>query len=189
MKKQFLKLAVIAIIAGVVATSCRSQQPTIQAGAERVTIPFQSREFRTDANHFRAVNQGQSVDYAMARRTAMQNARTELASSIEAVVREVTRQYNDQVQVANRQEFETRLQAESRTVVNQQLNDVRVLGEEVFREPDGRLTVWVAIEMPRGALVNSLNDRISRDERLRLEFNQYQFGRIFDEEMRRFENR
>ncbi|MCL2416697.1 MAG: hypothetical protein FWD02_02015 [Bacteroidales bacterium] len=185
-----LKLTTIALILIAVFTACRSQHPTIQAGSERVTIPFQSREFRTDENNFRAVNTGNSVDYAMARRIAMQNARTELASGIEAVVKAVTEQYADQRQVGNRQEFQTRLEELSRTVVNQRLNDVRELGTEVFREQDGRITVWVAIEMPKDALVNSLNDRLSRDERLRLDFDQHLFRQTFDAEMRKFqENR
>jgi len=92
-----LKLAVTALILIAAITACRSKQqpmPTIQAGSERVTIPFQN--FRADANHFRAVNQGNSVDYAMARRIALQNARTELASTIEATVKAVTEQYADQ---------------------------------------------------------------------------------------------
>jgi len=188
---KILKTAVMALILIAGATACRSRQelPTIQAGSERVTIPFQSRQYRSDSNHFRAVNSGTSVDYAMARRIALQNARTELAQGIEATLKAVTAQYADQRQVGNRQEFQTRLEEESRTVVNQRLNDVRIIGDEAFREQDGRLTVWVAIEMSRDALVQSLNNRLSQDERLRLDFDQHMFRRIFDEEMRKFENR
>jgi hypothetical protein len=183
-------MAVLTVVIFTV-SSCRSKQatPTIQAGSERVTIPFQSKEYRSNNTHFRAVNQGNSVDYAMARRIAMQNARTELASGIEAVVKAVTEQYADQRQVGNRQEFQTRLEEQSRTVVNQQLNDVRVIGDEAFREQNGTLTIWVALEMAKDALVQALNNRLSADERLRLDFDQHQFRRIFDEEMKKFENR
>jgi len=185
-----LKLAITALTFIAVATACggKKQTPaTIQAGSERVTIPFQN--FRADANHFRAVNQGNSVDYAMARRIALQNARTELASTIEATVKAVTEQYADQRQVGNRQEFQTRLEELSRTVVNQQLNDVRVAGDEAFREPNGTLTVWVAIEMPKDAIQKALNNRLSNDERLKLDFDQAVFTRIFNNEMQKIENR
>jgi len=192
MKKQFLKLAVIAIIAGVVATSCRSQQPTptIQAGSERLTLPFRGAQYRTNDTHFRAINSGRSVDYAMARRIALQNARTELAGSVEGRMQVVTDLFADQRQVQNRRDFQSRMQQQSMDVVNRLLNDVRIIGDEAFREPDGDITVWIAIEMPREALLQSLNSRLSQDEMLRLDFDQYQFRRIFDEQMRNFqENR
>ena len=168
---------------------CKSKKdvPTIQAGSERLTLPFSSSEYRSDANHFRAVNMGTSVDLAMARRIALQNARTELAAGIASTVRAVTAQYADQRQVGNRQEFQTRLEEESRTVVNQLLNDVRIIGDEAFREPDGRMTVWVAIEMAKDALMQAMNNSISRDERLRLDFDQHRFRQVFDEEMKKFE--
>jgi len=168
---------------------CKSKKmPTIQAGSERLTLPFSGKEYRSDADHFRAVNTGNSVDYAMARRIAIQNARTELAAGIEATLKAVTAQYADQRQVSNRQEFQSRLEEESRTVVNQLLNDVRVIGDETYREPNGNLTVWVAIEMAKDALAQAMNNQISRDERLRLDFDQHRFRQIFDEEMKKFEN-
>jgi len=196
LNKTLIYIAMIAI-AGTFFTSCRGQQPAAVAppsppiaavtGAVEVQTPFESPEYRSDANHFRAVNQGTSIDYAMARRIAMQNARTELAAGIEATLRAVIDQYVDQRQVGNVQEFQTRMQEQSRTVVNQRLNDVRVLGTRTFRYPDNRLAVWVAIEMPREALVQNLNERLSQDDRLRLDFDQHLFQRIFDEEMRRFD--
>ena len=188
MKKFFLSLVVVLVAFSLVGCKSKKETPTIQAGSQRITTPFSGNEYRADANHFRAVNMGTSVDYAMARRIALQNARTELAGSIEATVKAVTAQYADQRQVGQRQEFQTRLEEESRTVVNQLLNDVRVIGDETFREPDGRFTVWVAIEMAKDALMQSMNNSISRDERLRLDFDQHRFRQIFDEEMKKFEN-
>lgn len=187
MKTKILKLAVIAMIAGVVATSCRTPQPTIQAGSVEVTTPFSENRYRSDNTHFRAVNQGSSVDHAMARRIALQNARTEMATNIGATVRAVSENYADQRQVGDRQEFQSRLQELSRTVVDQQLNDVRVIGDRTFREPNNRLTVWVAIEMSHDALMNALNNTLSRDERLRQDFDMHLFRQVFDAEMQNFQ--
>ena len=181
---------VLTVIILFAAGGCKGKKdmPTIQSGSERLTVPFSSAAYRTDGSNFRAVNMGTSVDYSMARRIALQNARTELAAGIAATVKAVTAQYADQRQVADRQEFQTRLEEESRTVVNQMLTDVRVIGDETFREPDGRMTVWVAIEMPKDALVQAMSNSISRDERLRLDFDQHRFRQIFDEEMNKFES-
>ena len=188
LRKAFFALLTISMAFAFSSCKSKKEMPTIQAGSERLTIPFSTSQYRSDANHFRAVNMGTSVDYAMARRIALQNARTELAAGIASTLRAVTAQYADQRQVSNRQEFQTRLEEESRNVVNQMLNDVRVIGDETFREPDGRMTVWVAIEMSKDALAEAMNNSISRDERLRLDFDQHRFRQVFDEEMRRFEN-
>ena len=181
-------IAFLAVSVLFTAGGCKSKKdlPAGQGGT-RISMPLSGDQYRADANHFRAVNSGSSVDYAMARRIALQNARVELAQSIEATMKVVGEQYADQRQVGNRQEFQTRFEEMSRTVANQVLNDVRTIGEETYRESDGRTTVWIAIEMSKTALADALNNSISRDERLRLDFDQQRFRQVFDEEMKKFE--
>jgi hypothetical protein len=172
------------------ATGCRSKQPalpSVQAGSTEVEVPFSGREYRTNENFFRATQIGRSPDLSAAKRIALLNARTELASAVEATIKAVSTNYTNQRTIENRQEFASRFDEEARVIVNQRLNDVNIIGERVFREANGSYTYYVVIEMSKDALLNSLNDQISRDERLRLDFDQHQFRRVFEEEMRKFE--
>ena len=189
MKKVFVSLVTVSLLFA--AAGCKSKQPlpSVQAGSVEVEVPFSSREYRSDENHFRATQSGRSPDLSTARRIAQLNARTELAGLVESTIKSVSTNYINQRTVGDRQEFANRFDEEARAVVNQTLNDVRIIGERTFREANGSYTVYVAIEMSKDAMVNALNSRISQNERLRLDFDQHQFRRIFDEEMRQFQNR
>ena len=182
---------IIAVLLLVAAAGCKSKQPlpSVQAGSVEVEVPFSSREYRSNENFFRATQSGRSPDVSTAKTIALLNARTELAGAVESTIKAVSTNYINQRTVGDRQEFSNRFDQEARAVVNQRLVDVTIIGERAFREQNGSYTVWIAIEMAKDALLNSLNDRISNDERLRLDFDQHQFRKIFDEEMKQFQSR
>jgi hypothetical protein len=172
------------------AAGCKSKKlPSVQAGSTEIAVPFASKEYRSDANFFRATQSGKSPDLSTAKRIALLNARTELGGHIETTMKAVTSNYTNQRTIDNRQEYASKFEEEARAIVNQKLNDVTIIGERVFRESNGGYTYYIAIEMNKDALLQNINNRISKDERLRLDFDQYQFRKIFDEEMKRFENR
>ena len=192
MNKNYFKIAAILLFIGAITISCgsrRNRSTSVVEGAVEIVVPFSGAAYQTSDTHWRGRGNGSSIELAMARNIAMQLARTELATSIQATVTAVTERYGDQRQVQDNQLFQSRLQEMGRTVVNQQLNDVRTLGERTFREPNGRIRVYVALEMSRDAVRNAMISSISADEMLRLDFDQHMFRRIFDEEMRNFQNR
>jgi hypothetical protein len=65
---------------------------------------------------------------------------------------------------------------------------VKVIGEKVFKEKDGKYTCYIAVEMSKEALATNIADRISKDAKLQLDFDKHQFKKAFDEEMEKFEN-
>ena len=162
---------------------------SVQAGSTEVEVPFTGREFRSDANFFRATQNGLSPDLSTARRIAMLNAKNELASAIETTMKAVSVNYTNQRTMSYQQEFANRFEEEVRAVVNQTLNDVAIIGERTFREFDGRFMVYVALEMNREVLLQKLNNQMLKDERMRLDFDQDQFHKLFDEEMQKNQNR
>jgi hypothetical protein len=76
----------------------------------------------------------------------------------------------------------------ARAVVYQMLNDVKIIGEKTFTEKDGKITYYIAIEMSKEQVVNSIADRISKDAKMQLDFDKHQYLKVFDEEMKKFEN-
>jgi hypothetical protein len=184
--KKILFFAAMAAFAGVMMTGCKSVK-SVQKGSEEVSLPFTGKDYRTDKDYFRASQIGKSPDLATAKKIALQNAQTELAGGIQAVVKAVTDNYTNQRTVSDRQEFENKFEENARTVLNQTLSDVKIIGEKTFREQDGRYTYYIAIEMNKESLVNQVVNRISKDAKLQLDFDQHQFRKIFDEEMKKFE--
>jgi hypothetical protein len=189
MKRSYFMIAVMAIFAVVMLTGCKgSKAPNVQSGhSKEVSVPLSEKEYRTDKDHFRATQSGKSPDLATAKKIALQNARTELAGNIQATMKAVIENYTNQRTVSDKQEFENKFEENARTVVNQTLNDVKIIGEKIFKEDDGKLMYYVAIEMNKESVVQSVADRISKDSKLQLDFDQHQFRKIFDEEMKKFE--
>ncbi|HNW68614.1 MAG TPA: hypothetical protein PKK66_07185 [Bacteroidales bacterium] len=192
MKK--LNVVLVAVMAALVMmTACKTakQGPTTtyqkEESATEVVIPFSDKQYQTDKDNFRAKNSGKSPDMATAKKIALMNAKTELAAAIQSVIKSVTEQYTNQRSVADAQEYENKFEEIARMVVNQQLNDVRTIGEKLFKESDGKYTYWVAIEMPKDAVQKALCEKISADSKLQLDFDKHQFEKTFNEEMQKFE--
>jgi hypothetical protein len=148
-----------------------------------VSVPFAEKEYRTDKEYFRATQTGKSPDLATAKKIALANAKTELSGSIQTIVKAVTENYTKQVSVSDEQEYANQFQEIAFGNILQAVNDVRIIGDKVFKGKDGGYTYYIAIEMPKESVVSKLSKRISEDDKLKLEFDRYRFRKIFDEEM------
>jgi len=190
MKANIIMSVIVVSAAMFAGAGCKSKKslPSAQADSVEVEIPLSGPAYRSNADYFRASQSGRSPDLATARRIADMNARTALATLIESTMKVVTENYTNQATVGDRQEFMGKFEEQARSVVNQTLNDVTVIGERTFREPNGSFTHYVALQMSKDALLQNLNNSISRDELLRLEFNQHRFREVFDAEMKKFES-
>lgn len=190
-KLNVVLVALMAVMMMMTACKTAKQGPTTtyqkEAAAQKIIVPFSDKQYQTDKEFFRAKNSGKSPDMATSKKIALMNAKTELAAAIQSTLKSVTEQYTNQRSVANAQEYENKFEEMAREVVSQQLNDVRTIGEEVYKESDNTYTYWVAIEMPKDAIQQALNDRISKDSKLQLDFDKHMFEKTFDAEMQKFE--
>jgi hypothetical protein len=186
--KKMMIFAAIAVCASVMLTGCHSSKQAIEKGAAEIEIPFTGKVYRSDTSYFRASQSGISPDLATAKKIALTNAKTELASNIQTKVKAVTEAYTNQRAIADRKEFENKFEENAILVVNQSLNDVRVIGDKVFQGTSNNYTYYIAIEMSKEILENKIAERILRDSKLQLEFDKQQFKKVFDEEMKKLEN-
>ena len=186
----YLKIATMAISVSLAMPACKSSKkaPSVEKGAREVSVPLSGKEYKTDKEHFRATQSGKSPDLATAKKIALQNAKTELAGNIQSTMKAVIDNYTNQRTVGDKMEFENKFEEYSRTVVNQTLNDVNIIGEKVFKEADGKYTYYIAVEMSKEPVVRNVSDRISKDAKLQLDFDQHKFRQVFDDEMKKFEN-
>lgn len=152
-----------------------------------VSLPFESKEYRSDKENFRAKGSGKSPDLATSKKIAMLNAKSELAGNIESVIKRVTEQYTNQRSVSNKQEYENKFEELAKEVVKQTLVDVRILGEKTYKDPDNSFTSWVAIEVSKADIMNGVNNRIAKDAKLQLDYDKMKFEKNFNEEMEKLE--
>lgn len=184
------KLLLIPAIALLSIVGCKSKKKTVQqtTGAVEITLPFSSKEYRSDENFYRAKNVGKSPDLATSKKIAMQNATNELADAIQTMIKKVTDQYTNQRTVGKDQEFENKFEELARQVTSQTMNNIRVKDEKTFMEPDGKYTYWVALEADKKEVFKNMDSKISNDAKLKLDYDKQKFQNIFDEEMKKLAN-
>ncbi len=185
-----LKNAIAITMIIMIAACSSSKKTTIQksSGSTEITLPFENKEYKTDKDFFRARQTGKSPDMATAKKIAMQNAKSELASNIQSTVKKVTDQYTNQRTIGDKQEFENKFEELSREVSNQKIGGVKIVGEKLFKENDGSYTAWVVIEVSKQSVLDAMSNEISKNAKLQLDYDKKKFEEIFNQEMQNLEN-
>jgi len=182
---KYLIYSVLCIGFATTLTNCSRKTTPIQkeTGAVKLTTPFNTKEYRSDAENFRAVQSGNSPDLPTSKKIAKQNSRAALAADISSLVQRVTDQYTNQRTVTNAQEFENKFEELSREAVMLAISNVREMGEENFKETNGSYTCWIAIEVSKKEVFEKIDSKISNDAKLKLDYDKQKFEKIFNEEM------
>ena len=188
MKKQTLKKItllcftlslIISIIFG-----CKSYK---QLGKEQ-NEPFSGKKFRSDKNYFRAVSNAISENSEFSEEKALLTAKEKLASNIQSTIKSVTDRYAHDIEVGKKSNFEQTVENETRSVVKLELNNVVEMDKQKFLQKDKQYNCYVAIEINKEDVFNKLNDRISNNTKLGVEYDKLKFKKIYDEEMQKLEN-
>ena len=135
---------------------------------------------------YRAVQNGVSTERSTAQKIAMQNCRQDLAAAIQADVKTVIENYVKNQDTGISAEHKSQYQELAYTAVNQQLRDVQIVEEKMFRQDNGSMRYYVCMQLPKAALEAAVEDAIAKDAKLNLEFDRAQFKKIFEEQMAAF---
>jgi hypothetical protein len=184
MKAQNLVIPSLMIAMVLSATSCKTPQNIEKTtGAVEISVPFSDSKYKTDKDYFRAKNIGKSIDLATSKKIALQNAKSELAGNIQSIMKAVTDQYTNSSKVDDKENFENKFEELSRDVVNQTLSDVRIMDEKIFKETDGKYSYWVAIETSKQSILEGVTAKVSKNEKLQLDYDKKKFEEVFNSEM------
>lgn len=178
-------LLIITTSIGIMLTvnACKTKKLAKTTGAQEITVPFSESKYRSDKDFFRATQSGKSPDLATSKKIALQNAKAELAGNIKALVKRVTDQYTNQRTIGNKQDFENKFEELSREVVEQTLTDVKVMDEKIFKETDGGYSYWTVVEVSKQSILDGVNNKISKNEKLQLDYDKKKFEDVFNSEM------
>ena len=159
-------IGAIALLLAAGAVSCSSSKkasgPAAPAGMVEEAIPLSGAQYRSNAEYYRAVQNGVSTERSTAQKIAMQNCRQDTGVSAE---------------------HKSQYQELAYTAVGQQLRDVQVVEEKMFRQDNGSFRYYVCMQLPKAALEAAIEDAIAKDAKLNLEFDRAQFKKIFEEQM------
>jgi hypothetical protein len=185
--KGLIRSGIIVAIIALAIASCKSKKaatPIEQTtGAKEISVPFSSKEYYSDKENFRAKSSGNSPDLQTAKKIALQNAKSEMAGLIQTTIKKVTEQYTQQRTVGSQQDFNNKFEELAREVTNQQLVDVKMIGEKLFKETNNTYTYWIAIEANKMDILNGIDKGISNNKKIEQDYDKKKFEEIFNAEM------
>ncbi len=186
---KFSSYALIALMLVGGFSACKSKKKAAEAaappsGETEVKVLCSGPEFFTDEKNFRANNLGESMDQATAKKKALSNARADMASAINTQVKAVVDNYVNSREMNNKEEAAERYESLAREVVNQQLTGTKTICEKMMKvNTTGNYKCYVAIELSAQDLLAAYNDRLSKDDKLKIDYDYEKFKETFDKEM------
>ncbi len=150
---------------------------------KEINVPCNDDEYHTDAKYFRGTGNGISTDLSTAKSKARIDAQTNLSRSISTTMKSVADRYVNERQVGDAQEFEQKFEQMTREVINQELNNVEVACSKTLQMKDGKYQVFQALQVPKDQVLNNIKNRISKDQKLQLDYDKMKFEQVFNEEM------
>lgn len=180
-----------AFVLSVGLSGCGSKKKATNVAKEEeelITFYCDGEEYRTDKKAFRANAMGESNDQMVARKKAMSNAKAALAGQIETVIKGTTDNYVNSREFNNVEEVEERFETLNREVINQQLNNVKTICQKHTRTNKGKYKTYLAIEMNVDAVEEAIQERLSRDKQLKIDYDYEKYKETFEKEMEKLEN-
>ncbi len=170
-------------------SACKSKKKAAEAakpptGETEVKVLCSGPEYFTDEKNFRANNLGESMDQATAKKKALSNARADMASAINTQVKSVIDNYVNSREMNNKEEIAERFEGLTREVVDQKLTGTRTICEKMVKvDGSGNYKCYVAIELSAQDLLAAYNERLSKDDKLKIDYDYEKFKETFDKEM------
>ena len=170
-------------------SACKSKKKAAEAakppsGETEVKVLCSGPEFFTDEKNFRSNNLGESMDQATAKKKALSNARADMASAINTQVKSVIDNYVNSREMNNKEEIAERFEGLTREVLDQKLSGTRTICEKMMKvDGSGNYKCYVAIELSAQELLSAYNERLTSDERLRIDYDYEKFKETFEKEM------
>jgi hypothetical protein len=171
------------------AVGCKSKTSITKVmQEEEITVPFSG--FKTDKNYFRAVASGFSPDMNVAKKVALQNARSEIASSIQSLFNQVTTDYINQYVQDATPDLSQKFQEMSQNIVSQVLTNLTISDQKFFKsKADNNIRCFVAVEMSKQDVGKAVTSRISQEAKDRIDFDEYQYRKIFDKALKEYQGK
>lgn len=181
--RNLLMVAGIFSFAFMLASCGGSKKAADPSFGKEINVPCNDDEYHTDAKYFRGTGNGISTDLSTAKSKARIDAQTNLSRSISTTMKSVADRYVNERQVGDAQEFEQKFEQMTREVINQELNNVEVACSKTMQMKDGKYQVFQALQVPKDQVLNNIKDRISKDQKLQLDYDKMKFEQVFNEEM------
>lgn len=184
--KQLLGIGVISVslIAGF--SSCKSKIKTVSAASEVGKIledlPCENAG-KSDKKFFRATSMATSSDLQLAKEKALLLAKQRLVTLVNSNTKSVTDRYVNEREFSNASEFEQKFENLTREVADETLTNIVVTCEKASVLDDKKYRAFIAIEVAKEDVLNGIENKISKNQKLQVDYDKKKFEDIFNQEM------
>lgn len=189
-----IALAALMLVGGLSACKSKKKQAEAQAnqppgGETEVKVLCSGPEFFTDDKAFRQNAVGESMDQMTSKNKALSSARALLAADINTQIKRVIDNYVNSREMNNKEQVEERYEGLSREVVEQKLAGVKTICEKMVTvNATGNYKTYIAIELSAQDLLAAYNERLSKDDQLKIDYDYEKFKQTFDAEMEKLKS-
>ena len=184
-------LVLFVALATVFTTACGKKKKAAEQpkpSGETVIVEYCSGEqYMSTKEAFRATATGESMDRETAKKKARSNANAELAKTISATMKIVGDNYVNSTEFNNKEEVTETFQEMARTLVDQEIRGAVEICEKLTQKTDGNYVSYVALELSGKEIADAYNSALSKNEKLKADFNYEKFKETFEKEMNKFE--
>ncbi len=145
-------------------------------------------KYFSDKNTFRGNAVGESLDQMTAKKKARSNTQAEIAKTISSTMKIVGDNYVSSTEFNNKEEVTETFNEMSRTVVDEQLKGVVTICEKMTKTAQGKYKCYMAMEIAAEKLASKYHERLSKDEKIKADYNYEKFKEVFEQEMEKLSN-
>lgn len=145
--------------------------------------------YKSTKEAFRSTATGESMDRETAKKKARCNAMSEMAKTISATMKIVGDNYVNSTEVNNKEEVTETFNEMARTVVDQELRGCIEICEKLTQRPDGTYVSYVALELSGNTIADAYQSGLSKNDKIKADYNYEKFKETFEKEMEKMGNK
>jgi hypothetical protein len=191
MKTRHFTLVILVAAITLFGTACkkkkRAQETPKPKGEVLINEYCTGAAFMSTKDAFRASATGESSDRETAKKKAFSNAQGELAKIISSTMKIVGDNYVNSTEFNNKEEVTETFQEMARTLVDQEIRGAAPICDNLTQKEDGNYVSYICLELSGQKISDAYNQSLSRDEKLKADYNYEKFKETFDKEMQKFE--
>jgi hypothetical protein len=194
MKKVYLKIAIMAGAAAIIAAGCASSKSVTsqqkQAANRGVKLEKEECEelaYKADKT-WRAYGNGVSPKESFAKGLAEIDAKTRLARQLEEQINGLIRNFNQQHEAGGTQDLVGKGTEIQEGYVDKILTNVRTICNNSYVKEDGSYNVYVCVEMSEDG-ISAIHKKLTQDQKLSIDFAEHQFKQDMEKAKEEYKNR
>lgn len=163
---------------------------TNQENVVEVITPCVGNKFQSNDKYFRGTANGTSVNMNAAKKLALNQAMIFLATDIEIQITEVADNYLGQTTSGTNSNFRQKFQSLGKTVVDQIVRSSSTICERMtMNKETGNYTVYIARETSTESLLENINEVLSKDEEIRVNYDYEKYKETYDKVLEKRRNK